>query len=196
MKDKKTKIIDAFMQLACENPNLQEISVKLIAEKAGIGKGTVYEYFDSKDEIIKDAVELIIDKMFVHYLVDDYDNLNFEDALMKYIHNNYEAAKKVGEYSHYNSFTIRETFKYVNMKDFLHTKIMTLLLKSVTLFKTRVVDRGIEEGIVDPDIDDFTIRTLAKVLLRDITENVEFKMFTGDDLIEGMYKFSLKQLKK
>lgn len=54
--DKREKIITAMEQLMCIMPD-KEISVNMIAEKAGIGKGSVYYYFDSKDEILDAVIE-------------------------------------------------------------------------------------------------------------------------------------------
>lgn len=196
MNPKKHNIVKAFMDLAIENPNLNEISVKMIADKAGIGKGTVYEYFSSKDEIIKDAVEIIIEQMYEFYLIDNFEGLSYEESLKQYIQNNYEAALKLSDFSRYNSFTIRETFKYVNMKDFLHSKIRSLLMKSIQMFKVNIVDRGISEGIIDENIDDLTITMLTKMILRDITENVEFKLIEDTTLNDALYTFAYKQLKR
>lgn len=183
------------MSLATDNPNLNEISVKRIADQAGIGKGTVYEYFSSKDEIIKEAVMLIIDSMFKNYLIDDYEGLNYEESLRHFIENSHKAAEKVGEYSRYNSFTIRETFKYINMKDFLHSKIFSLLLENVELFKKRVYQKGLDEGVVE-EVDDLVIATMVKQILRDLTENMEFDIVPVQVLKDTLYKMSYKQLKK
>lgn len=48
---KSEKIIDALQQLLEEKP-IQHISVSEIASKAGIGKGSIYYYFPSKDAIV------------------------------------------------------------------------------------------------------------------------------------------------
>lgn len=48
---KSEKILDALEQLLREK-NIQHISVSEIAEKAGIGKGSIYYYFPSKDAIV------------------------------------------------------------------------------------------------------------------------------------------------
>lgn len=48
---KSTKILDALQQLL-EKKNIQNISVSEIADKAGIGKGSIYYYFPSKDAIV------------------------------------------------------------------------------------------------------------------------------------------------
>ena len=48
---KRDQILDAFRTLL-ENENIQNISVSSIARQAGIGKGSIYYYFSSKDEIL------------------------------------------------------------------------------------------------------------------------------------------------
>ena len=48
---KSEKILDALQQLL-EEKSIQHISVSEIAEKAGIGKGSIYYYFPSKDAIV------------------------------------------------------------------------------------------------------------------------------------------------
>lgn len=65
---KRDQILDAFRTLL-ESENIQNISVSSIAKQAGIGKGSIYYYFSSKDEILNalikrtyaDALELAKD---------------------------------------------------------------------------------------------------------------------------------------
>lgn len=49
--NKSEKILNALQQLLGEK-NIQHISVSEIASKAGIGKGSIYYYFPSKDAIV------------------------------------------------------------------------------------------------------------------------------------------------
>ena len=59
MTDQKKKydlILDSLQKLL-ENKKLQTISVSEIAQTAGIGKGSVYYYFPSKDAILEALVE-------------------------------------------------------------------------------------------------------------------------------------------
>ena len=55
-QDKYEKILDA-LQTLLEDRNLQTISVSEIAQTAGIGKGSIYYYFPSKDSIVDALVE-------------------------------------------------------------------------------------------------------------------------------------------
>ena len=60
--NKKTeKILDALQQLL-EEKNIQRISVSEIASKAGIGKGSIYYYFPSKDAIIDALIKRSYEK--------------------------------------------------------------------------------------------------------------------------------------
>lgn len=59
MQERQTKynlILDSLQKLL-ENKKLQTISVSEIAQTAGIGKGSIYYYFPSKDAILEALVE-------------------------------------------------------------------------------------------------------------------------------------------
>ncbi len=53
---KYNQILDALQSLL-EGQNLQTITVSEIAQTAGIGKGSIYYYFDSKDAILEALME-------------------------------------------------------------------------------------------------------------------------------------------
>ncbi len=50
--EKQQKIFGAVLDLAKQGENLYTVKVQDIATAAGVGKGTLYEYFDSKEEIL------------------------------------------------------------------------------------------------------------------------------------------------
>lgn len=53
---KYNKILDALQKLL-ENKDMQTITVSEIAKTAGIGKGSIYYYFSSKDAILEALIE-------------------------------------------------------------------------------------------------------------------------------------------
>ncbi|MCM1134988.1 MAG: TetR/AcrR family transcriptional regulator [Clostridium sp.] len=53
---KAEALYQAVMELFAEGADLNNLTVAEIAKKAGIGKGTVYEYFDNKEEMIAEAI--------------------------------------------------------------------------------------------------------------------------------------------
>lgn len=53
---KAKAMYQAVSELILENRSLDELTVLEITKKAGIGKGTAYEYFSSKEELIASAL--------------------------------------------------------------------------------------------------------------------------------------------
>lgn len=50
--EKQQSIFKAVLELAGRGENLYTVKVQTIATAAGVGKGTLYEYFQSKEEIL------------------------------------------------------------------------------------------------------------------------------------------------
>lgn len=61
MIDKKTAICEATFDLLQSGLNINELTIQQIATKASIGKGTVYEYFKSKEDILLETIVYVID---------------------------------------------------------------------------------------------------------------------------------------
>lgn len=55
-QNKRELILDAMQELMSAS-NISSISVQELAQKAGIGKGSIYYYFSSKNEIIEAVIE-------------------------------------------------------------------------------------------------------------------------------------------
>jgi AcrR family transcriptional regulator len=62
-KDKKRREIAAAAMSVFAERGFEATSVREVAEKAGIGKGTIYEYFSSKEEIIAASVQMWMESM-------------------------------------------------------------------------------------------------------------------------------------
>ena len=54
--EKEKLIFSGVLKLARAGQNLEKITAQQIADSAGIGKATIYDYFSSKDEIIAKAI--------------------------------------------------------------------------------------------------------------------------------------------
>ncbi|MBR1931285.1 MAG: TetR/AcrR family transcriptional regulator [Lachnospiraceae bacterium] len=57
-------LYEAVAHLIAEDVDMNSISVATITEKAGIGKGTAYEYFDSKDDILVCAIIFYVQQLY------------------------------------------------------------------------------------------------------------------------------------
>lgn len=106
MQDVPPKVLllyEAVEQLIEENVDIKDIRVSTITDRAGIGKGTAYEYFDTKDEILacaiiyymRKAVEELNDALSlqnsfaeqVAFLLEEVENGSAEQqCLLRFIH--------------------------------------------------------------------------------------------------------------
>lgn len=60
---KEIAVFEGLFQMAASGKSFSSIKVQDIATAAGIGKGTVYEYFASKEEILSSAILFALDQL-------------------------------------------------------------------------------------------------------------------------------------
>lgn len=117
-KTKRDLILDAAYALFL-NRGYYDVKIIDIADTAGIGKGTVYEYFESKDAIFLE--------LFKTKVAAGYENLS--ELLVK----NIPCEKKVKEYI---EFELENSSKYNFNKNFL----VDLMVKSDVLRNRELID--------------------------------------------------------
>lgn len=61
-RERERAVYDAMLALGQQGSDLSALTVKQIAEAAGMGKGTVYEYFSSKEEILQGLTVYCLDR--------------------------------------------------------------------------------------------------------------------------------------
>lgn len=62
---KQILIFEGVMTLLREGKQIHDLKVADIAESAGMGKSTAYEYFSSKEEIIREALAYHLEQNFI-----------------------------------------------------------------------------------------------------------------------------------
>lgn len=142
-QDKRDLIYNALEALMCDVP-FKDISVETIAKKAGIGKGSVYYYFESKDEILDAVIER-----------------SFSRAIREYLDNIHAEKTALGR--------IKELFKSIIKKDFadsrrnlivtlhlsddllLHSKLKELAVREISPILTVLLEQGVDEGSIKVD---------------------------------------------
>lgn len=76
---------DAVITLLSEGRDLGSLRVSEITQKAGIGKGTAYEYFSSKEEMIATALEYNLTKLIADLVERVKDAMDFHDILERLV---------------------------------------------------------------------------------------------------------------
>lgn len=154
--DKREIILDAAQQLMSVMPDT-DISVQLIASKAGIGKGSVYYYFSSKEEIISAVIERCYKKALREFL---YETDVSDPAI--------EKIKRL-----FRSIT-REEFKN-NQKNFiialhlhedllLHNRMKLVAIEVISPVLAELLRQGNEEGSISTETPEESAEMIVAVL--------------------------------
>ena len=78
LSPKVEALYKAVMELLLEGREVRQLKVSEITERAGIGKGTAYEYFESREELLVDAMKYV-QKTWV---VNIWEGLSHYDSFM------------------------------------------------------------------------------------------------------------------
>lgn len=161
-QSKYEKILNALQELL-DQRNLQTISVNEIAQTAGIGKGSIYYYFPSKEAILEALVER-----------------NYEQPL--------QTAKNLSTQTSISPFTRMAMIfqacrnssaafmrsqdtenKMVQEKSFLHQKYMNHLISELKPVLAEIIRQGVESGLIHFDHVD----ALAEIVLIVLTVKID-----------------------
>lgn len=144
--NKAEKILNALQQLL-EEKSIQHISVSEIANKAGIGKGSIYYYFPSKDAI----VDALIERSYAQplqtakHLAEQTDVSSFTRMAMLFqaCRNSSSAFLQQHNYSTADSSA--------QDKAFLHQKYLNYLISELKPELTEIISQGIACGEIHFD---------------------------------------------
>ncbi len=84
---RKEEILDALIEILTNKGISSNFKMKELAEKVNIGKSTIYEYFDTKDELLHQAVcRLVENSIKSIYSLEINEEDNFEVSFKKDLH--------------------------------------------------------------------------------------------------------------
>ncbi|QVK21222.1 TetR/AcrR family transcriptional regulator [Mycoplasmatota bacterium] len=195
--NKKRKIIYSFMELIKDKGSVSDVTIKEVAAKAGIGKGTIYEYFSSKDEIVTSVIDYVIGSMMEAFLINEgYQNLSYEESLRRYIENIAIGSRKVSEIIAVQESLIPGNLKLIDVKKIIFEKLIDFQKQNLGIFKENVYDKGRQEGVVEL-IDDYYLIIILKTIVRELKElnHLKYNSMHEDELKEKLFKITLKILK-
>lgn len=158
-EERKEHILKSALEVFAEE-GYSNSNLSLIAERAGISRPTVYQYFHDKVEIYYYAVKLITGRMFVHYSSIAWDeSIGDEADRLHAIFDDIIETAKANEASLLNlvSVIISAKKEGVDFAEVIHKRTAKLSI----LFK-RLIRQGIVRGTIAPvDIDAASDRLLT-----------------------------------
>ncbi|MDE6035299.1 MAG: TetR/AcrR family transcriptional regulator [Ruminococcus sp.] len=172
MKENKVEIIlNSAEELMCtmDYPN-RDMTVDMIAKNAGIGKGSIYYYFGSKDEIIDAVIERCYSSAIREYFnvtdncVSTYDKLKLLFASM--------IRKEFQDNS-------RNIIISLHVQDdiMLHYKLMMTAIKTVSPILTEILKDGMADGSIHTE----TPAESAEMVVAMLTFLLNRSFFPSDD---------------
>lgn len=178
---KKRDILEAALALFMRH-GIDKVAVAEIAKEANVSQVTIYNYFESKDNLIREVIIYYVDQIWEEYVKLFHSDIPFPEKLKKIIFDKRIVANQINE-DFFNYF-MREYSSEDNYIMQFYTE--TALPSFMKLF-----EEGKEQGYVDRNISDeailFYIQMFADYMRRDnmaeailpITEDLTKIFFYG-----------------
>lgn len=174
--DKVTAVYYAIEELIAEGVDLTSVRVSDIATRAGIGKGTTYEYFSSKEEMIVRAMVYLVTSM-MNRVMNQMEKLpSFCEKFMLLLDEMEQKAKQRAC-----------IMKYMNMfQDMSLCRQMHDILaeedEAKKAMPMRIIEYLLDEGKKEGIISTKYSKTYMEMAV--FSRVISFMMFVDDDLLE------------
>ncbi|HSD41571.1 MAG TPA: TetR/AcrR family transcriptional regulator [Burkholderiales bacterium] len=154
------EILDAALDLFVER-GYATTRLDDVAQRAGVSKGTVYLYFDSKEDLFKAVVRSGIVRAIeeAEQLVDEYEGSS-ADLLRALVSGWWESIGST-RHSGIPKLMISEAQNFPELARFYYAEVIQ---RGSQLF-ARAIERGIERGEFRPVNVDYTVRALISPLI-------------------------------
>ena len=166
---KQDQILDALQTLLGDK-NIQNISVSEIAQTAGIGKGSIYYYFPSKDSIVDALVERNYEKP-----LETAKNLAKQTSISPFTRMAmiFQACRNSS-----TEFRAQDETKTSDAKEdaFIRQKYMKHLISEMKPVLTEIIRQGIEQGEIHFDYP----AALAEIVLIVLTVKLDNSLVPSD----------------
>jgi len=175
-KNKKERIIDAAQQLMYQMPD-KEITVSMIAAKAGIGKGSIYYYFESKENII----DAVISHSYKKVLHDFFENLQMESSALEKIKLLFRSIVKEEIYDQQKNFILTLHLQE-DMR--LHNQMKMVAIQEIAPVLTALLQQGCAEGSIETE----TPKESAEIIVAVLTIFLDNTVFPEDGNMQKKLK--------
>lgn len=180
MKDlkeqRKVEIIKSAMHVFGEY-GFHKGKVEEIAINAGIGKGTVYEYFNSKKEIFQEMLRYMFESYIEGAIEATLDQKNTRDKFISLLDFHWKFI------STHSDVIEQSFFRFENISESIRPHIINMH-KRIFEFVLDMVEEGIENGEIDKDIDP----EMASILLLSSINGSNIKrIISSEDSMDSAY---------
>lgn len=195
MKSKKELIFEAVINHIKTKGLLRGLTISEIARKADVGKGTVYEYFTSKDELIAETLIYILDESSRIILENENTKLEFRETLCSHIQVVMDISQ---EYTNLDMLIMTEDLGGLlqsNIKQKMMDKIIGIKNKYHS-FLNSIFHKGINEGIIRQIEDPYITFIIGNLIMSSVTYyfHEEHNEKSDIEFINKVYNLIIKLL--
>ncbi len=189
MKNKKELIMKSVMSLVEKN-GITGLTVSDIAKHAGIGKGTIYEYFSCKEDIFFAAMEYGIGICVKEISEKTLENQpDYKQAINNFINISYDIIKS----GIFLSFTNdSKLFAFDSGKFDEIREMMTEQFKPVLIVSDKINKIGISENLVKEPSNPLTHFVFVNMIFSTVMQTVHGTIKKGNDTNDFLYQMALK----
>jgi len=197
VENKAERIYDAVLNLVNEQRNPAQITISEIADKSGIGKGTVYEYFSSKEDLFLKTFDHLIT-----LIIKDVDTMkrgSFREMFEEYYYTLYKICDKSN--AAFVTILFGENGFKVN-KD-TESKVMDIVVPlraKMKNFVSEMIYKGAAEGLIEYPADIIQVyyanMGLVSLIFASRSDMAEADILNKEVVsAERCYKYYVKQLR-
>ncbi|MCT8136720.1 TetR/AcrR family transcriptional regulator [Anaerobacillus sp. CMMVII] len=145
-EQKKRNILEAALDLFMKH-GVQKVSIAEIAKEAKVSQVTIYNYFESKHNLIHEIFIYYVDKAVEDFEKVIHANITFPEKIQKLIFNKKEVATQINE----------EFYQYL-MKEYSEGNYIEKIYaeKAIPYFNQLFLE-GKEKGYIDPNLSNEAI---------------------------------------
>ena len=188
MKNKRELILTSVLELFREH-GMNGLKISAIARKADIGKGTIYEYFRSKEDLFIGAFEYGLEQFGKNAAVKLKNASTFQDSFYSLVDCVANIAAKTPFLS-MMSDSNNMPFSKSTMKKM--KVVMRSSLDSFMEIMSAIIAKGVEEGVIKPAPGPEYLRAMLLIITNMTFQQAHFKEKNFEDLREFYYQVCLK----
>ncbi|WP_080844137.1 TetR/AcrR family transcriptional regulator [Cytobacillus gottheilii] len=151
---KKQNILEAALALFIEY-GTEKVSISKIAQKANVSQVTIYNYFESKHNLIQEVIIFYVDQISDHFDEIIYGNAPFPKKIHQIIFNKSEQANEIHE--DFYQYLMKEHASGVSYLEKVYAE------KSLKGF-IHLFEEGRQKGYIDPSISNESILAFIHIM--------------------------------
>lgn len=200
MQSKKEKVLDAVFDAVLETGDITGVTVSEVARRAGIGKGSVYMYFASKEQMVFEAAKHLVESTMVN--ITEFsagDGKSFKESMLSFLREHIKVMEK------YSSvfYAVTGSNYFPQLPPEFKEKMVGVMEKIRIAYQEKIkslIEIGASEGIVADTQTPFEVLAVSQMLFSSAAHFAQKDMphvsSDVDEYISMMYDMAVKMLSR